>query len=471
MFYKLKFANFKALKLSNMLEKKIESFPKSISLKIIRYLSKKKKEKKSFKILRIKSFKFWYFKRFPVWTKLSINNISFYDLCYYSNPEKVMIDIALNKNFRKLSDLSINFKQAKNVAIDFILNSTSVKNSFQKNLEKIGIIFSSISSAIKKNDFLLKKYFSKAVPANDNFFSALNSAIFTDGSFCYNPKKIISPVDLSTYFRINDKNTGQFERTLIILEDNSKLKYIEGCTAAKQKKNQLHAAVVEAVLFDKTVLNYSTIQNWYFDALKKNNGIFNFVTKRALCLGKQSKIFWTQIETGSSIIWKYPSTILVGFKSKSIFLSFNFIDKYQQADTGTKIVHVGQNSKSQILAKSISIGNSKSCYRGLLKICSNSYFSKGVSECDSFIASEYSNILNFPYFEVYNSFAKLNHEAKISKIEEILLFYLQQRGFSKKEAYNTIATGFYKKILFRVPFEFAKEANKLLLLKLNNALG
>lgn len=382
-----------------------------------------------------------------------------------------MINAALNKNFKKLSDLSFNLKKTKSIAIDFILNSTSVKSHFQKSLAKIGIIFSSISYGIKKNEFLIKKYFLKAVPLNDNFFSSLNSAVFTDGSFSYIPKKIISPIDLSTYFRINDKNSGQFERTLIVLEENSKVKYIEGCTAAKQKKNQLHAAVVEAILFDKSNLNYSTIQNWYFGSLLNNDGILNFVTKRAICFGKKSKIFWTQIETGSSIIWKYPSTILLGSKSRSIFLSFSFLDKYQQSDTGTKAIHIGKKSKSQIIGKSISIGNSKNCYRGLVKICSSSFFSKGTSECDSFIISKNANILNLPYFEIYNSFINLKHEAKISKIEEMVLFYLQQRGFAKKEAYALIASGFYKKILFELPFEFAKEANKLLTLKLSKALG
>ena len=381
------------------------------------------------------------------------------------------MDPEILKTFEKLGISLDEQKRLSNVAIDAVFDSTSIVTTFQTELEKYGVIFCSISEAIEKYPNLIKKYLGLVVPPGDNFFAALNSATFSDGSFCYIPKNTKCPLELSTYFRINDKESGQFERTLIIAEENSHVSYLEGCTAPQYDKNQLHAAVVELIAKEKATIKYSTVQNWYSGNKEGQGGIFNFVTKRGLCLGKKSKISWTQVETGSAITWKYPSCILYGNQSIGEFYSIALTNNYQEADTGTKMVHIGEKTKSTIISKGISKNLSKNTYRGLVKITPKANFSKNYSQCDSLLIGNTSQATTIPYIDIYNNSSSLEHEASISKINEEQLFYLNQRGIDYEKAISMIVNGFCNKVLTQLPMEFAVEADKLLSLKLENTVG
>jgi Fe-S cluster assembly protein SufB len=451
-----------------------EIFPKGINLNIINIISKKKKEAEFIFNYRLNAFKIWNTMSFPFWHTLKINFIDFNKIKYYSIPKKNINDKILKKKilnlFKKL-EVSIYEKKNLNIAMDVILDSISIITTFKKKLGKFGIIFCSLFDAIKKYPNLIQKFLGSVVNSKDNFFAALNSSIFSDGSFCYIPQNINCPLNLSTYFRMNDNLAGQFERTLIIAEKNSTLNYIEGCTALKVKEYQLHTAVVELIAFNNAKINYSTFQNWYSGNEKGVGGILNFVTKRGICFGKKSKISWTQIETGSSITWKYPSCILIGDNSKGEFFSIALTNNFQQADTGTKMIHLGKFSKSIINSKSITSGYSNNCYRGLVKITNNAIFSKNFSECDSLLIGNNSITYTYPFIDIKNESSIVEHEAKISQIKEEQLFYLKQRGISKKEAINLFLGSFCQKIIFKLPIEFIIEAEKLLNIKLEGVLG
>ena len=347
----------------------------------------------------------------------------------------------------------------------------SIATTFKEKLAKYGVIFCSISEAIEFYPDLIRKFLGSVVSPSDNFFGALNSAVFSDGSFCYIPQNVICPLELSTYFRINDKEAGQFERTLIIAEKNSSVNYLEGCTAPQFSENQLHAAIVELIAFENANIKYSTVQNWYSGNEKGIGGIYNFVTKRGLCIGKNSTISWTQVETGSSITWKYPSCLLVGDNSSGEFYSVALTNNYQQADTGTKMIHLGKKTKSKIVSKGISCGNSKNSYRGLVKISSNASYSRNFSQCDSFLIGSSSLASTYPYLDIWNSSSIIEHEAKISKVSEEQLFYLMQRGINIEQAVSLLISGFCKDVFTKLPMEFSSEADKLLSLKLEGTVG
>ena len=362
-------------------------------------------------------------------------------------------------------------KKLSNIAVDAVFDSVSLGTTFKTELAKSGVIFCSISEAIKNYPDLVQLYLGSVVPIGDNFFTALNSAVFTDGSFCYIPKNTKCPLELSTYFRINDQESGQFERTLIIAEENSSISYLEGCTAPQYSKNQLHAAIVELVALDSAEIKYSTVQNWYSGDESGKGGIFNFVTKRGLCAGKKSKISWTQVETGSAITWKYPSCILTGTESSGEFYSVALTNNYQQADTGTKMIHIGQKTRSRIISKGISAGNSKNSYRGLVKIANKAQGSRNYSQCDSLLLGNKSTANTFPYIQVLNSTSKIEHEASTSKIGEEQIFYFLQRGIPLEEALQLIISGFCRAVFSELPMEFALEADRLLSLKLEGTVG
>jgi Fe-S cluster assembly protein SufB len=358
-----------------------------------------------------------------------------------------------------------------NVAVDIVFDSVSVGTTFQDELSEHGIIFSSISEAIHHSPELIQKYLGSIVPIGDNYFSALNSAVFTDGSFCYIPEDTICPLDISTYFRINDENSGQFERTLLIAEKNSQVNYLEGCTAPQYDTNQLHAAVVELIALENASIKYSTVQNWYSGNEYGKGGIFNFVTKRGLCAGTNSKISWTQVETGSAITWKYPSCVLMGDNSQGEFYSVALTNNYQQADTGTKMIHIGKNSRSRIISKGISAGNSKNSYRGLVNVMSKAHNARNYSQCDSLLIGNLSNANTFPVISVNNSTTKIEHEASTSKIGEEQIFYFLQRGIELEKAVELMISGFCREIFTELPLEFAAEADNLLSLKLEGSVG
>ena len=358
-----------------------------------------------------------------------------------------------------------------NVAIDAVFDSVSIATTFQEELNKYGVIFSSISEAIEEYPELIEKYLGSVVPIGDNYFSALNSAVFTDGSFCYIPQDTICPLDLSTYFRINDPKSGQFERTLIISEKNSQVNYLEGCTAPQYDTNQLHAAVVELIALENASIKYSTVQNWYSGNEFGQGGVYNFVTKRGLCAGKNSKISWTQVETGSAITWKYPSCLLIGNDSKGEFYSVALTNNYQQADTGTKMIHIGKNTRSRIISKGISAGKSKNSYRGLVNITNKASGARNYSQCDSLLIGNRSNANTFPFISVQNSTTKIEHEASTSKIGEEQIFYFLQRGICLEKAVELMISGFCREIFTELPLEFAAEADKLLTLKLEGSVG
>jgi Fe-S cluster assembly protein SufB len=455
-----------------------EQFPKGINESIIELISIKKKEPLFLKNFRAKAYKKWKDMKFPSWANLNILPINFQDITYYSIPKKKKllksleeVDPEILQTFEKLGISLTEQKQLSNVAIDAVFDSISIATTFKEKLGKSGVIFCSISEAIQEYPKLIEKFLGKVVSSNDNFFAALNSAVFSDGSFCYIPQNTECPLELSTYFRINDKDAGQFERTLIIAEKNSKVNYLEGCTAPQYSENQLHAAIVELIAFENAKIKYSTVQNWYSGNKEGIGGIYNFVTKRGLCLGKNSQISWTQVETGSSITWKYPSCILVGENSYGEFYSVALTNNHQQADTGTKMIHLGKKTKSKIISKGISCGSSKNAYRGLVKISSNASFSKNFSQCDSFLLGSSSTASTFPYLDIGNSNSIIEHEAKISKVGEEQLFYLTQRGIDTEKAVSLLISGFCKDVFTMLPMEFATEADKLLSLKLEGTIG
>jgi Fe-S cluster assembly protein SufB len=381
------------------------------------------------------------------------------------------VDPELLETFNKLGISLTEQKRLTNVAVDAVFDSVSIATTFKKELAQYGVIFSSISEAIHDYSGLIEKYLGTVVPIGDNYFSALNSAVFTDGSFCYIPKDVICPLDLSTYFRINDEKSGQFERTLIVAEENSKVSYLEGCTAPQYDNNQLHAAIVELIALNNATIKYSTVQNWYSGDQKGQGGVYNFVTKRGLCAGYSSKISWTQVETGSSITWKYPSCLLVGDNAQGEFYSVALTNNYQQADTGTKMIHIGKNTRSRIVSKGISAGNSKNTYRGLVSINKKAIGARNYSQCDSLLIGNLSNSNTFPLLSVQNCTTKIEHEASTSKIGEEQIFYFLQRGISLEKGIELMISGFCREVFTELPLEFASEADRLLSLKLEGSVG
>lgn len=455
-----------------------ETFGIGINEEIIKKISNKKNEPEFLLDFRLKAYKKWKQMKNPDWANLKINNINYQDIIYYSIPKKKKslnsleeVDPEILKTFEKLGISLSEQKKLSNVAIDAVFDSVSIATTYKEKLAKSGVIFCSISEAIKNYPNLVKKFLGTVVSSGDNFFAGLNSAVFSDGSFCYIPQNTICPLELSTYFRINDKDSGQFERTLIIAEKNSSVNYLEGCTAPQFSENQLHAAIVELVAFENAKIKYSTVQNWYSGNENGVGGIYNFVTKRGLCIGKNSNISWTQVETGSSITWKYPSCILMGNESSGEFYSVALTNNYQQADTGTKMIHLGEKTKSKIISKGISCGFSKNSYRGLVKISSNALYSRNFSQCDSFLVGNCSQASTYPYLDIWNSTSIIEHEAKISKVSEEQLFYLMQRGIKVEQAISLLISGFCKEVFTMLPMEFATEADKLLALKLEGTVG
>lgn len=448
---------------------KRDKFPFGLNKKNILLLSKKKEEFINLTNYRLKSYKKWNLMKFPIWTSLKFPKLNFKNLLIYSIPSQKTKNLS--------SDLLLTFKKCgvpltntESIAIDAVFDSISIGTTFKNKLGKLGIIFCSLSEAIKSYPQLINKYLGSVVPLGDNFFSALNSTIFSDGSFCYIPKNIHCPLELSTYFRINDRESGQFERTLIVAESNSQVNYLEGCTAVQYNKNQLHAAVVEIIVNKNAKIKYATVQNWYSGDQFGSGGVFNLVTKRGLCLGDSSLLLWTQVETGSAITWKYPSTLLIGNASKSEFYSISITNNYQQTDTGTKMIHLGHYTKSKIISKGISTGYSTNIYRGLVKFATNAYSAKNFSECDSLLLGSNSHSITYPYIDISNSTSILEHEAKISKISDEQMFYLQQRGIFLELALTLLISGFCKDVLTVLPIEFATEANELLQLKLESSI-
>ena len=455
-----------------------ETLPPGLNEEIIKLISKKKNEPLFMLEFRLKAYKKWKQMSCPDWAQLSQPSLNYQDIVYYSAPKekKVLgsldeIDPELKRTFDKLG-ISLNEqKRLANVAVDVVFDSVSITTTFKDELAKYGVIFCSISEAITKYPKLIKKFLGSVVPVSDNFFAALNSCAFTDGSFCYIPKNIRCPLELSTYFRINNQESGQFERTLIIAEEGSYVSYLEGCTAPQYDTNQLHAAIVELIAFKNAEIKYSTVQNWYAGDENGKGGIYNFVTKRGLCVEENAKISWTQVETGSAITWKYPSCVLVGDKSQGEFYSIALTNNYQQADTGTKMIHIGPNTKSQIISKGISTGHSRNTYRGLVKIGLKAFNSRNFSQCDSLLIGNQSQANTFPYIQVNNSTARIEHEASTSKIGEEQIFYFLQRGISVEEAVSFIISGFCRDVFTELPMEFAVEADKLLSLKLEGSVG
>jgi Fe-S cluster assembly protein SufB len=455
-----------------------EEFPSGINESIIKLISKKKKESVFLEQFRLNSYKKWLSMEFPNWSNLEIAPIDFNQITYYSIPKQKKklqsldeVDPEILKTFDKLGISLSEQKQLSNVAIDAVFDSVSIATTFKEKLGKFGVIFCSFSEAMSEFPHLVEKFLGKVVSPGDNFFAALNSAVFSDGSFCYIPQNTECPLELSTYFRINDKDAGQFERTLIIAEKNSSVNYLEGCTAPQYSENQLHAAIVELIAFDNAKIKYSTVQNWYSGNNLGVGGVYNFVTKRGLCIGKNSNISWTQVETGSAITWKYPSCILAGENSYGEFYSIALTNNYQQADTGTKMIHLGKKTRSKIISKGISCGFSKNSYRGLVQVSSNAFFSRNFSQCDSFLLGSSSTASTFPYLKVSNSNSIIEHEAKISKVSDEQLFYLMQRGINIEQAVSLLISGFCKDVFTMLPMEFATEADKLLSLKLEGTVG
>lgn len=457
----------------------MESIPKGLSEETIRLISKKKNEPEFLLNFRLKAYQKWLTMQEPSWANLKIAAIDFQDICYYSVPkfkQKLenldQVDPELLKTFERLGVPLDEQKRLTNVAVDVVFDSVSLGTTFQKTLQEAGVVLCSISEAVEKYPELLEKYLGTVVPVGDNFFSALNSAVFSDGSFVYIPKGVRSPIELSTYFRINDRQSGQFERTLIIAEEDSYVSYLEGCTAPAYDNNQLHAAVVELIAFDRAEIKYSTVQNWYSgDPETGKGGIYNFVTKRGRCQGFKSKISWTQVEAGAAITWKYPGCILQGDESVGEFYSVALTSGYMQADTGTKMIHLGKNTKSTIISKGISADRSHNTYRGLVKIAPKAAKSRNYTQCDSMLVGDLCSANTFPYIEVSNATSCVEHEASTSKMSEDQLFYLQARGISKENAIHMIVNGFCKEVIRELPLEFAAEAQKLLTLKLENSVG
>ncbi len=453
-----------------------DALPIGLNEDIIQALSERKNEPAFMLDWRLDAFRKWQTMKEPHWAHLHYKPIDYHNICYYSAPKKKLnsldeVDAEVLDAFNKLGIPLEEQKALSGVAVDAVFDSVSVGTTFKDKLAKQGIIFCSFSEAIQDHMELIQKYMGSVVPVKDNFFTALNSAVFSDGSFCYIPKGVRCPMELSTYFRINAANTGQFERTLIVADEGSYVSYLEGCTAPQRDENQLHAAVVELVALKDATIKYSTVQNWYPGDKNGRGGIYNFVTKRGLCEGKNAKISWTQVETGSSITWKYPSCILRGDNSVGEFYSVALSNHCQQADTGTKMVHLGKNTKSVIISKGISAGRGQNSYRGMVKIGTNAHNSHNYTQCDSLILSNTCGANTFPYIESCNSSGIIEHEASASRISEDQLFYLQQRGFDREEAILLIINGFCKQVFKKLPMEFAVEAQKLLAISLEGAVG
>ena len=454
-----------------------DTIPKGLNEDVIRLISKKKEEPKWLLESRLKAFKAWKKMEEPNWANIKYAKPNYQDIIYYAAPKQKKelksldeLDPEMKKTFDKLGISIDEQKKLAGVAVDFVMDSVSVATSFKDKLAELGIIFCSISEAVKEHPELVKKYLGSVVPITDNFFSALNSAVFTDGSFCYIPKGVRCPMELSTYFRINQAGTGQFERTLVIADEGSYVSYLEGCTAPMRDENQLHAAVVELIAMDDAEIKYSTVQNWYPGDANGVGGVFNFVTKRGIC-HHRSKISWTQVETGSAVTWKYPSCILKGDNSVGEFYSVAVTNNYQQADTGTKMIHLGKNSKSTIISKGICAGKSEGSYRGLVKIQKSAENARNFSQCDSLLMGDKCGSHTFPYIEVKNKSAKIEHEATTSKIGEDQIFYCNQRGIGTEEAIALIVNGYCKDVLNQLPMEFAVEAQKLLAISLEGSVG
>jgi Fe-S cluster assembly protein SufB len=452
---------------------------KGIDEDIIRLISSKKNEPDWMLEWRLKAYHQWMKMEEPTWPNVKYPKINYQDIIFYAAPKSKKaklgsldeVDPELRKTFDKLG-ISLNEqKRLSGVAVDVVMDSVSVATSFKEQLSEIGIIFCSISEAIQKHPDLVRKHIGSVVPMSDNYFAALNSAVFTDGSFCYIPKGVRCPMELSTYFRINQENAGQFERTLIIAEEGAYVSYLEGCTAPKRDANQLHAAIVELKAMERAEIKYSTVQNWYPGDENGLGGIYNFVTKRGICMGDRSKISWTQVETGAAITWKYPSVILKGDNSVGEFYSVALTSNYQQADTGTKMIHLGKNTKSRIVSKGISAGKSQNSYRGLVRAGKNALNARNYSQCDSLLLGDKCGAHTFPYIESKNNTAIIEHEATTSKIGEDQLFYCRQRGIDAETAVALIVTGFAKEVMNQLPMEFAVEAQKLLAVSLEGSVG
>jgi Fe-S cluster assembly protein SufB len=455
-----------------------ENAPKGLNEDTVRFISAKKNEPEWLLEWRLKAFRHWQTMTEPKWPNVSYPEIDFQDIIYYSAPKKKPtlnsldeLDPEIKATFDKLGISLEEQKRLAGVAVDAVIDSVSVKTTFRETLAELGIIFCSFSEAVHEHPELIKQYLGSVVPHTDNFYAALNSAVFSDGSFCYIPKGVRCPMELSTYFRINSAGTGQFERTLIVADEGAFVSYLEGCTAPMRDENQLHAAVVEIVSHGNAEVKYSTVQNWYPGDKDGKGGIYNFVTKRGICLGERAKISWTQVETGSAITWKYPSVILKGDHSIGEFYSVAVTNNHQQADTGTKMIHIGRNTRSTIVSKGISCGLSQNSYRGLVKIGKKAEHARNFSQCDSLLIGDRCGAHTFPYLEVANKTARVEHEATTSKVGEDQIFYCNQRGISTEDAVNLIVNGYCKEVFNQLPMEFAVEAQKLLAISLEGSVG
>ena len=456
-----------------------DSAPPGLNEDVIRLISSKKNEPKFMLDWRLKAYRHWLTMKEPTWPHVHYPPIDYQGSVYYSAPKKKgdgprsldEVDPKLLETYEKLGIPLKERERLAGVAVDAVFDSVSVGTTFKKQLAEKGIIFCSFTDAVQEHPDLVKKYLGSVVPYTDNYFAALNSAVFSDGSFCFIPKGVRCPMELSTYFRINAANTGQFERTLIVAEEGASVSYLEGCTAPMRDEHQLHAAVVELIALDNAQIKYSTVQNWYPGDAEGKGGIYNFVTKRGLCKGKNSKISWTQVETGSAITWKYPSCVLLGDNSVGEFYSVAVTNNYQQADTGTKMVHIGKNTKSTIVSKGISAGHGQNSYRGLVKIQKGAANARNFSQCDSLLLGDKCGAHTFPYIEVKNTTARVEHEASTSKIGEDQIFYCNQRGLATQDAVNMIVNGFCKEVFRELPMEFAVEAQKLLGVSLEGSVG
>ncbi|MDT8374828.1 MAG: Fe-S cluster assembly protein SufB [Bacteroidales bacterium] len=455
-----------------------EVIPKGLTEDVVRLISAKKEEPEWMLEFRLKAFRHWLTMKMPTWAHLTIPEIDFQEIIYYAAPVQKKgpdslsdVDPELLKTFDKLGIPLEEQKHLTGVAVDAVMDSISVKTTFRETLAEMGIIFCSFSEAVREHPTLVQKYLASVVPYTDNFFATLNSAVFSDGSFCYIPKGVRCPMELSTYFRINTSNTGQFERTLLIADEESYVSYLEGCTAPMRDENQLHAAVVEIIAERGAEVKYSTVQNWYPGDKNGKGGIYNFVTKRGICKGDDSKISWTQVETGSAVTWKYPSCILRGNNSTGEFYSVAVTNNYQQADTGTKMIHIGKNTKSTIVSKGISAGFGQNSYRGLVKVLGKAEGARNFSQCDSLLLGNKCGAHTFPYIEVDNPTAIVEHEATTSRIGEDQIFYCNQRGISTEDAIGLIVNGYAREVINKLPMEFAVEAQKLLQISLEGSVG
>ncbi|TAL70003.1 MAG: Fe-S cluster assembly protein SufB [Bacteroidetes bacterium] len=456
-----------------------DTAPKGLSEDTIRFISEKKKEPKFMLDWRLKAYRYWLNMKEPKWANIKYPPIDYQDIYYYAAPKKAgegpksleEVDPEIRNTFAKLGIPLAEQQKLAGIAVDAVLDSVSVATTFKDKLSELGIIFCSMSDALQNHPELVEKYLGTVVPSTDNYFAALNSAVFSDGSFCFIPKGVRCPMELSTYFRINAKSSGQFERTLIVAEEGAYVSYLEGCSAPMRDENQLHAAVVELIAEKNAEIKYSTVQNWYPGDKEGKGGIYNFVTKRGMCRGDNSKISWTQVETGSAITWKYPGCILKGDNSVGEFYSVALTNNYQQADTGTKMMHIGKNTKSRIVSKGISAGKSQNSYRGLVSVNTKATNSRNYSQCDSLLIGDKCGAHTFPYIDIGNKSSVVEHEATTSKISDDIIFYCNQRGISTEDAVGLIVNGYAKEVLNQLPMEFAVEAQKLLAISLEGSVG